>query len=735
MHIRIAVLLSLIATVAGAVVLGPEVPVPRPVLAEANGAQFNAVMASAGGDSLAAWFDYDRSGLYVTTIAADGTVATPARRIYSGAAAGISLCWTGAAYLVTWYDYYAGLLVMPLARDGAPTGAARLIAPAQTLTHTGALAWNGRRAFLAYYIDPTHSAAAILDEQANVIRADIALPPTPSQQFVVAAAGSTFYLFVRANQTVTVSPGVSRFEETITVLRFAGDGTPIDAAGTVVSQTDGLANDWGVASDGNRFALVVVEGRWQSTPVLRRFLIDPQTLASQSLPAVDVIAPGGAAVTWNGSAFVAVWSDYGHGNTSAVMTLPFSGGTDAQPGAIFTENGTATDAIATFNGQNVVAAWLDRTLGSDVTGILLDPTATRSTGQRFTISTSNQWQLSPALAPSLALWIETEGDNANDVFAAHARGAGFGARVRVSMSSRVTLTPPAAVVLAGGTSLVVWEEISADGRTTKIMSRRLRSDGTPLDDQPSLVADGGSFPSVAFNGSTALLAYTDSRTGLNVVRFDRSGSRIDATPLFLPSGIAHGTSVASDGTDFIVVWRRDPLITCCYDPPPPPPPPPAPDVLGMRVSAAGVVLDAQPLTIAASADSTGFPVVAWNGGNYVVASIVNSGTVTRVIAQRLLRDGTINGAPIVLDDQGKGPRPLAIGADATGCWIAWSDADVHLAHVGVSGIDVAPAVIATGAVRPAFTLGSIAYSRTDPDQTLVVVRALPAHLRDRAARH
>src|SRR5258708_788368 len=330
-HIRMAVLLSLIATVAGAVVLGPEVSVAPPVLGEASGAQVTAVIASAGGDSLAVWFDYDRNGLYVTTIAVDGTVAVPARRIYSGTASGISLCWTGATYLVTWYDYSAGLLAMPLARNGAPTGAARLIAPAQTLTHTGALAWNGRRAFLAYYIFPGHSAAALLDERGNVIRTNIALPDTPSQQSVVVAVGSTFHLFVRTLQVVPVSPGVNRNEETITVLRFAGDGTPIDASGTVVSRTDLMAYYWGVASDGSRLALVLVE-EGQSAPALRRFLIDPQTLASQSLPAIGVTAPGGAAVTWNGSKFIAVWPSYRNGSASSpLMTLPFSDCADVHP--------------------------------------------------------------------------------------------------------------------------------------------------------------------------------------------------------------------------------------------------------------------------------------------------------------------------------------------------------------------------------------------------------------------
>ncbi len=697
-------------------------------------------MASAGGDSLAAWFDFQRTGLYVTTIGADGTVASPARRIYSGAASGISLCWTGTTYLVTWYDYLAGLLAMPLARDGTPAGAARILAPAQTLTHAGALAWNGRYAFLAYYIYPGHSAAALLDDHANVIRTNIPLPDAPSQQSVVAAAGSTFHVFVRTGQLVPVSPGVNRFKDTITVLRFSGDGTPIDAAGTVVSNTDGIANSWGVAFDGNRFALVMVEQQWQSTTVLRRFLIDPQTLASQALPAIGVIAPSGAAVTWNGSAFIALWSDYGHGTTSSVMTLPFSGGPDVQPSSILTEDGDATDAIATFNGRNVVAAWLDRGFGSaisDVSGVLLDPSATRPTGDRFTISISNQWQLSPALAPSLAVWTETNGDISHDVFAAHANGAGFGPRIRVSTSSQVQ-SFPAAVAFTGDTYLVVWQESAPDVQGTRIMARRLRLDGTLLDDQPTLVVNRASDPSLAFNGSIILLVYVDSDGGVNGIRFDRAGVT-DRTPFVISYTKANRPSVASDGTDFLVVWRYDPPFFCCVDPPPPPAPPPSPppgpDILGVRVTATGTVLDAQPLKITASADNSVSPVVAWSGGDYVVASITKTDTVARVIAQRLRSDGRIAGAQVVLDDQGSGSRPLAIDSDVTGCWIAWSDADVHLAHLGTRGIDVAPAVVVTGAARPALASGSIAYSSTDPDQTLVIVRSLPSLTRGRAAKH
>lgn len=148
------------------------------------------------------------------------------------------------------------------------------------------------------------------------------------------------------------------------------------------------------------------------------------------------------------------------------------------------------------------------------------------------------------------------------------------------------------------------------------------------------------------------------------------------------------------------------------------------------------MLDAQPLTIGGSADFLISPVVAWSGADYLVALGTNTAAAAKLIAQRLKSDGTISGAPIALDDRGgTSSLPMAIAADANGCWISWSDADVHLAHVGASGVDVAPAVIANSASWPTLAPGSIAYSLTDPDHTIVVVRDLPAHPRRRTAGH
>src|SRR5258708_31434708 len=97
MHVRIAVLLSLVAAVAGAVVLGPEEQVAPPVLAEANGAQENAVIASAAGDLNGACLHFHRAGLFLSSIAAHRAGAERAAGISSGVALVTALCSTGTS--------------------------------------------------------------------------------------------------------------------------------------------------------------------------------------------------------------------------------------------------------------------------------------------------------------------------------------------------------------------------------------------------------------------------------------------------------------------------------------------------------------------------------------------------------------------------------------------------------------------------------------------------------------
>src|SRR5262249_34153073 len=158
-----------------------------------------------------------------------------ARRITRGVAAQISVCWTGATYLLTWYDG-TGIWALPVMRDGTPAAEPRLVA---ANGFNSALAWNGTRALIAY--DNTasqHSAAVLLDAQGNVVRSDVPIPDSNERRHV-AAVGSRFYVFQWTRQPASTLPPFQ--SDSVGVFRIAGDGTPLDSALQVICSPGAMA--------------------------------------------------------------------------------------------------------------------------------------------------------------------------------------------------------------------------------------------------------------------------------------------------------------------------------------------------------------------------------------------------------------------------------------------------------------------------------------------------------------
>jgi hypothetical protein len=726
-HLSIAIAALSIAAAAGAIELGPEVQVAPAVVREASGLQYFPAVASAGGDSLVAWQDQTHLGIYVATISADGNVS-PARRIFSGLATQAQLCWTGSTYLAAWYDAGHGIRSVALLRDGTPTGDSHLVAPKG---FDGALAWNGQRALLVYQDQAVYgtSAAMLLDAQANVVRAGIAFPNSFDTR-VIGVADGKFFVFQSARSAS--APAGSFAPDSTAVVRVDGDGTLLDAAPRIVV-TPGEPAGPSVVFDGKRFALVAaVNGRTS----LRRYLLDPSTLGVSSLPPVAANAAGGASVALNGGSFVALWVEYPV-NLAAPRELRSLSFDAAATPSVIAANPVQGPAAA-FNGAGLVVTWMAGS-GGDIYGEILDPTATRAAGAPFVCSTGPAEQSSPASAPGLVAWLEPASDTSTELFAAHSAAGGFGGRVQVSKSS--VLIPPqaVAVVFTGSTYLLAWQEDAPGGI---IMTRRLGADGTPLDAEPVTLGRGVE-PSLGFDGRTILLAYGDG--DVKGLRFDRDGKSIDAAPFRIAADSkAHSLSVASNGAAFLVVWLHEYTIQCCSE---------GPstltlhDLYGVRVGGDAAVLDAQPIPIAVGGAITDrkHPALASSGGDYLVAfastaySFPLSGfgppeTATRVLAVRLLKNGTVSGAPVELE---RGPVAFspAIGADLTGYWIAWGADDLFLAHIGAA-LDVAPAMVVRGATQPAFGSGALTYSRAyDAEQQLVFARTLPLRSRSRAAGH
>src|SRR5712691_3041665 len=176
MNRRIGLLLFLVASVAqSAVTLSPERAVSAPIYAPAVGEEHGFAAVSDGTDFLVLW---GGAPLYATRITGSGEVRVqPLALRTSSFAQYVSACWTGSVYLVTWTEVeQQRVMLASVSRAGSLITAPHVIA-AQARTFSGALAWNGRHAFLAYAAKAAANARAVLmDSEGVVLRTDVFLP-------------------------------------------------------------------------------------------------------------------------------------------------------------------------------------------------------------------------------------------------------------------------------------------------------------------------------------------------------------------------------------------------------------------------------------------------------------------------------------------------------------------------------------------------------------------------------
>jgi hypothetical protein len=113
-----------------------------------------------------------------------------------------------------------------------------------------------------------------------------------------------------------------------------------------------------------------------------------------------------------------------------------------------------------------------------------------------------------------------------------------------------------AVASSGSAYLVVWNEAKASGGAP-LVGRRFSMSGQPLGPEVTLAANGVYGARVAYADGVYLAVGTDYRStssyGLAAVRVSDQGQPLDATPLSLATGPSW-PSVASDGSTFLVAW-------------------------------------------------------------------------------------------------------------------------------------------------------------------------------------
>ncbi len=265
----------------------------------------------------------------------------------------------------------------------------------------------------------------------------------------------------------------------------------------------------------------------------------------------------------------------------------------------------------------------------------------------------------------------------------------------------------AALAHRGDGWFAVWQDDRRD-EGGDIFGARLAGDGTVLDPHGipiSITGGGQETPRVAWGGGVGLVVWVEyATTEIRATRIDAAGTVLD------PHGFALGAGadpdVTFDGTRFVVVYAG----TAGH----------GVDVLGVRVSTAGTVLDAPGVPIVAETGAQGRPSIAAGPAGQLLMTWLDVAESASVQATRLSSElvALDAGGVHLGGDARQEPARIAFGADTYA--VTWArdlgdgnGPSVVLARrLSLDGVplDSAPLVVAQSASRVGG--GAVAYDGT-----------------------
>ncbi|AKF08997.1 putative lipoprotein [Sandaracinus amylolyticus] len=232
---------------------------------------------------------------------------------------------------------------------------------------------------------------------------------------------------------------------------------------------------------------------------------------------------------------------------------------------------------------------------------------------------------------------------------------------------RIELVVPSDVVGAATYPAVLDPVISPEvGLDTPVLSP---TSGTKTD------------PAIASNGSGYLVVWTETRADTPAVfatRVDASGTVLDPHGILVSGSTSSQAmpAVASDGTDYFVVWQH---ANADFD------------VYGARVTSAGAVLDPSGIAVHRTSSQDYWPSVAWNGSHYLVVWQRAAFADNNVLGIRVSRDGALLGSAFSISSATGVQSEPRVASNGTDFLVVWRDGrtsgegDVYGARVSASG--------------------------------------------------
>lgn len=533
------------------------------------------------------------------------------------------------------------------------------------------------------------------------VSVDVAVkgPAGGSQQVPAVAAGNSNSLVVWSDQRA------GRYD--VYGARVQSNGTVLDGAGIPISITAGAESAFVPTVAWNGTSYLVAWNAYTGTQnqifavrvssagaVLDspRITVAPASTGAQLYPSV---ASDG--VNW-----LVAWEDSQSG------TPDIAAARVSATGAVMDVPAIAVSALATdenapaiaWSGSNYLVVWEDsRTGNSDIFGARLDSTGAVLDPAGVDISPNPTRQSAAAVSWTgsyfYVVWTDSR-NGLNDVFGARVTTTGMlfdATGIRISNDASTQQNP----TIACGTTecLVAWEDFRGAG--VSAYCARVTDTGLILDSVGTPIATGGyrTDLSVAWDDVRYFVVWADLRGELS----DNSiyGAHVSIAGAVIEStGIAVSLSANQQDAP-AVAWGPSGALLAWHDFRAG-----ASDIVGVRLSNAGAVLDATGIGISTAANYQGRPAIGWNGSTFLVAweDTRNDLFHPDVYAARVTPAGAVlDPAGIAISTAGLDQSNVKVASNGVDFLAVWQDSrngtgDVYAARVNAAGVVADPTGIA-----------------------------------------